>query len=154
MLACTAYIHVHCRWLQPTIVNETSFRLTFDDTSYRFQKGRFWAAPGNVAANSESTFSLCNKLFGVGVNGSVQYQLAVNPETSLTVEIQYRNNFFGDILVTANIIHDGNRSKNATVLVDGVETKICVRSAPGNEAKVTVFYEKEATPVPEAAAAL
>ena len=135
------------RWLQSTVVNETDFRLTFDDTNYRFRKGRFWAAPGNVAANGESTYSICNKLFGFGVNGVVRYRLTVNPETTLTIVINYRNEFFGDMLVTANIERDGTTSKETNVLVDGVETKISVRCAPGNEAKITVFYNKEtATP--------
>ena len=142
-----------CRWLQSTVVNETDFRLTFDDANYQFRKGRFWTAPGNVAANSESTYSICNKALGFGVNGVVRYHLAVNPETILTIVINYRNEFFGDMVVTANIERDGASSKETTVLIDGVENTISVRSAPGNEAKITVFYSKETTPKPKAAAA-
>lgn len=137
------------RWIQATIVNETEFRLVFNDTAYQFRSGRFWTAPGNIAANSESTFSVCNKMFGVGVNGSVEYSVtAGQPASSVIVSIRCQNEFFGDIRCTASFLEDGKETKTATINVDGVATNICITCAPGNEPKVTIFGEKE----PETAA--
>ena len=83
----------------------------------------------------------------------MRYKLVANAETTLSVDIMFRNELFGNIVTTASIEHDGSSSKDATVIVDGVETKISVRSAPGNEAKVTVFYDKQPTASPEATSA-
>ena len=142
------YMHHVNRWMQVTIVNETEFVLKFDDTSYQFRSGRYWAGAGNVEPNCESTFSVCNKAFGVAVNGSAVYNLAVSPECTVPVRIQYVNEFFGNIRLTANFMHGDNLSKETVVRVDGNYTKIFVSCAPGNHGKVTLFYEKEPQPAP------
>lgn len=131
--------------MQATVVNETGFRLIFVDTTYQFQRGRFWTAPGNIAANCESTFSLCNKMFGVGVNGAIEYHITADPSSPpVTVSIRCINEFFGDIRCSASFLDDGEKAtKTATVTVDGVATNICIICAPGNEPKVTIFCEKD-----------
>ena len=143
------YMYDHCcmrchRWMQATVVNETGLRLVFQDTTYQFRTGRFWTAPGNIAANSESTFSLCNKLFGVGVNGTIEYLIAADPASPVTVSINCQNEFFGDIRCSASFLdNDRKATKTATLTVDGVATNICIVCAPGNEPKVTIFCEKD-----------
>lgn len=133
--------------MQVTIVNETGFVMKFDDSSYQFQSGRFWTGAGNVEPNSELTFSVCNKTFGVGVNGRALYHLAVSPESTAPVLIQYVNEFFGNIRLTANFVHGENLSKETVVKINGEYTKIFITCAPGNHGKVTLFYEKEVAPL-------
>ena len=138
MCACTEF-----RWMQATVANETGFRLVFEETNYQFRKGRFWTAPGNIAATSEGTFSVCNKLFGVGVDGGIQYRFSADPTSTLVVSIRCQNEFFGDIRCIANFLEDGKESKKATINVDGVATTVCISCAPGNEPKVSIFCENE-----------
>eukprot|EP00731_Ephydatia_muelleri_P007121 Em0003g1369a len=139
----STYLESKTRWMQITIVNETGFPLKFDDTSYRFRSGRFWTGPGNVEANSETTFSVCNKTFGVGVNGRALYNLSVSPECTVTVLIQYVNEFFGNIRLTANFVVGENLPKETVVKVNGSYKKVVVSCAPGSHGKVTVFFEEE-----------
>lgn len=126
--------------MQITVVNETGLVLKFDDSSYLFRSGRFWTGPGNIEANSESTFSVCNKTFGVGVNGRALYHLSVSPECTVPVLIQYVNEFFGDIRLTANFVLGENLSKETVVKINGNYRKVVVSCAPGCHGKVSLFH--------------
>lgn len=130
--------------MQVTIVNETELRLVFDDTTYEFHGGRFWTSPKNVPANSESAFSVCNKKMGVGVDGRVVYRL-VGAEQSVNIIVSYVNKFFGNIELTARF--EGEvEGHDATLKINGKETKVAISCAPGCEGKITIFYETEEPP--------
>lgn len=130
--------------MQITIANETDLSLVFDDETYRFNGGRFWTSPGNIAANSESTFSVCNKKFGVGVEGRVTYRL-VGPKPSCSIVVSCVNKLFGDIQLSAGFEENGGALEK-TLNIDGTDTKICISYAPGNEGRITLFYGKEKKP--------
>ena len=124
-----------------TLANETDLLMVFDDSSYQFHGGRFWTSPCNVAANSESAFSVCNKFFGVGVEGQVTYHLT-GQGVSTKIVISYRNNFFGDTLLSARFEEEGG-ARDTTLNVEGAEAKICISCVPGSEARITIYYQKE-----------
>eukprot|EP00731_Ephydatia_muelleri_P013703 Em0007g1013a len=129
------------RWMQVTIANETDLRLVFDDTSYEFQRGRFWTSPKNIAANSESTFSVCNKKFGVNLDGRVVFRLE-GADQSTNIVVGYVNKFFGNIHLTGRFEGEG-AGRDAILNINGKATKVGISCAPGSEGKITIFYETE-----------